>query len=385
MIDASLFIDVAVKEGFSFWTGVPCSILTPLINEAICSSKLEYVSATSEGEAVGIAAGAHLSDKQTVVICQNSGLGNTVNPLTSLNEPFRIPTLLIVTHRGEPGTNDEPQHKLMGTITEELLDTLKIPWESFPQENKDVENCLKRAKKIMNETGLPYALLMKKNTVSKTNKVVPQNKITTNNYLPTGEFVESSDDNLTRMKAISLLNEHYGRNTAIIATTGKTGRELFSTGYADNHLYIVGSMGCASGIGLGLRLSSLNKKNAVVVLDGDGAALMKMGTIATIGHYLPEQFIHIVLDNGQYESTGGQLTSSNNVDFAAVASACGYNASYRANTKKMVMDILSNIDKSKSPTLIHLKVSVKTSSTLKRPDITPQQVKNNFIKWWCNK
>src|SRR6201995_3045240 len=132
MFTARQFIEDATRQGFDFYTGVPCSYLTPLINGVISDKSLSYVGAASEGEAVAIAAGAWLAGRKTVVFCQNSGLGNTVNPLTSLNFPFRIPTLLLVTWRGEPGIKDEPQHVLMGQITQALLDVIRVPWREFP-------------------------------------------------------------------------------------------------------------------------------------------------------------------------------------------------------------------------------------------------------------
>src|SRR5579871_2929811 len=122
MISADAFIAQASSSGFDFYAGVPCSYLTPLINGVLSDRALRYVGAASEGEAVAIAAGAWLAGRRTVVMCQNSGLGNAVNPLTSLNHPFRIPTLLIVTWRGQPGGKDEPQHELMGGITQSLLE-----------------------------------------------------------------------------------------------------------------------------------------------------------------------------------------------------------------------------------------------------------------------
>src|SRR3954469_11016913 len=120
MITADQFIDAAGARGFDFYTGVPCSYLTPLINGVLSSRALRYVGAASEGEAVAIAAGAWLAGRRTVVMCQNSGLGNAVNPLTSLNAAFNIPTLFITTWRGQPGVPDEPQHVLMGQITQDL-------------------------------------------------------------------------------------------------------------------------------------------------------------------------------------------------------------------------------------------------------------------------
>src|SRR6478736_4059886 len=138
MINANAFINAAAVRGFDFYSGVPCSFLTPLINRVASNRHITYVGATSEGEAIAIAAGAWLGGRRTVVMCQNSGLGNAVNPLTSLNSPFRIPTLLIVTWRGQPGVKDEPQHEQMGRIMHQLLDTLEIPWLPFPQSEADI-------------------------------------------------------------------------------------------------------------------------------------------------------------------------------------------------------------------------------------------------------
>ena len=134
MIQADDFLDPAREAGIDFYAGVPCSFLTPVINRVITRRDLKYVGAASEGEAVAIAAGAWLAGRRTAVICQNSGLGNAVNPLTSLNHPFAIPTLFVTTWRGQPGLKDEPQHELMGQITARLLETLRITHRPFPSE-----------------------------------------------------------------------------------------------------------------------------------------------------------------------------------------------------------------------------------------------------------
>ena len=126
MISGSVFLCQTKDLGFNFYCGVPCSFLTPLINGVISDKNLNYIGATNEGEAVAIAAGAWLAGKKSVVMCQNSGLGNMINPLTSLNAPFGIPTLLIITWRGQPGLPDEPQHNLMGKITTPILNVMKI-------------------------------------------------------------------------------------------------------------------------------------------------------------------------------------------------------------------------------------------------------------------
>ncbi len=165
MIDARDWFLPATACGFDFLTGVPCSFLTPFINYAIGDERTRYVGAASEGESAAIAAGAWLGGRKTVVMCQNSGLGNLVNPLTSLHRTFRIPTLLVVTWRGEPGRKDEPQHELMGQITGALLDTMRIPHRPFPSEEPAIAPALDEAAAEMERSGLPFALIVEKGAV----------------------------------------------------------------------------------------------------------------------------------------------------------------------------------------------------------------------------
>ena len=165
MIQARDFIHPAKAFGFRTWAGVPCSFLTPLINGVIDDPDLAYIASSNEGDAVATATGAALAGQRTVAMMQNSGLGNAVSPLSSLNWVFRIPVLLIITLRGEPGLPDEPQHELMGQITGRLLDELQIPWAWFPRNADEVEGALTVASWQMERTGLPYALVMHKGSV----------------------------------------------------------------------------------------------------------------------------------------------------------------------------------------------------------------------------
>jgi len=164
MYTSTEFISALSRHGFDFFTGVPCSFLTPLLNRIISDPGLKYVAATNEGEAVAIAAGAWLADKKTVVSFQNSGLGNAVNPLTSLNYPFNIPTLMIVTLRGEPGLSDEPQHELMGRRTKNILSAIEIPFEHVPSDVANLERVVKLAAETIDHTDRPFALILSKDT-----------------------------------------------------------------------------------------------------------------------------------------------------------------------------------------------------------------------------
>ena len=375
MIKADTLLSAAKARGFDFFTGVPCSFLTPIINRVISDRETSYVGAASEGEAVAIASGAWLAGKETVVMCQNSGLGNTINPLTSLNHPFRIPTLMFVTWRGQPGLGDEPQHELMGEITDVLIRDIGVGCSHLPDEEGDVYPALDAAQAAMMENDLPYAFIVAKGTVAdadldQADLVAP----------PMGDYSDLRIGGIraTRYHTLERVVDIAPESTAMIATTGKCGRELFTIADRDQHLYQVGSMGCASAMGLGV---ALNVDRPVVVLDGDGAALMKMGSFATIGAQAPKNLIHVILDNGVHDSTGGQATVSPIVDFARVALACGY----RTGT---VIDDLDGFDQafaaamaSEGPHLVHARIAPGSLSQLGRPTVKPPEVARRFKRF----
>ena len=373
MIEADAFLEPARHRGFSFYTGVPCSFLTPLINRVISDPALGYVGAASEGEAVAVAAGAWLAGRRTVVMCQNSGLGNTVNPLTSLNHPFRIPTLLIVTWRGQPGLRDEPQHELMGEVMGSLLDTIAVGHTGFPKETGAVSVALDRAERAMTADELPFALVMEKGSVRDDGLDQPDRPIH-----PRGRVEDLRQGGVrpARIDLLRCVQTLVPAEAAVVATTGKTGRELFTLEDRPQQLYQVGSMGCASGMGLGI---ALNTVRSVLVLDGDGAALMKLGTLATIGAHAPGNLIHVLLDNGVHDSTGGQATVSPNVDFAAVAQACGYPRAYRCDTESGFAQALeAALTDGSRPALIHALIAPGSVAELGRPTVSPREVARRF-------
>ena len=377
MIEAQEFLEPALERGYSFCAGVPCSFLTPFINYVIQSPKLTYIGAASEGEAVAVAAGAHMAGRKTVVICQNSGLGNTVNPLTSLNYIFKVPTMLIVTHRGAPNVKDEPQHELMGQVTGELLSLMRIPWEMFPTEPDAVPPALQRADESMAQNHLPYAFVMQKDSVAPYDLKSQPRRSFSGPATIKGSFSCPPDQRMTRLDAIACVRDLID-GEALVATTGKIGRELFTLGHRENQLYIVGSMGGASAIGFGIQRAS---GKPVVVLDGDGAALMKMGVLGTIGHYQPERFVHVILDNEAHESTGGQATVSSTMDFCTVAAGCNYRNLWRCDTAEGLRAAVAEARTATGPNLIHMKVAVSSDAKLGRPTRTPEQVKTDFMQW----
>lgn len=380
MIKAAAFIEQLRGRGFSHWAGVPCSYLKPFINYVIDDKGLNYTGAASEGEAVGISMGTYLTGKNTVTMCQNSGLGNMVNPLTSLNYPFRVPTLLITTWRGEPGRPDEPQHVLMGQITHQLLETMRIPWLPFPNEPGKIGEVLSKAETTMRETQLPFALVMSEGSVEEhelQSKPAPQRVKT--------EIAQANGAGaaMIRTEALQAILESLQGNEAVVATTGKTGRELFTIADRPNHLYVVGGMGTASAIGLGICLG--RPEQAVVVIDGDGAALMKLGALATIGFSQPAKLLHIILDNEAHDSTGGQGTASPVVDFARVAAAANYRHAVSLTAKDDLAAVVTDLRAKCGPSLVHVKIRQGSPKNLGRPTVKPHEVKERFMNFLAGK
>ena len=377
MIDAGTFITALKRLCYSQFAGVPCSYLKPFINFVINDPTLDYIGAASEGEAVAISLGAFLAGRKTVTMCQNSGLGNMVNPLTSLNFPFRIPTLLIVTWRGQPGRIDEPQHEQMGAITPKLLELMDIPWSIFPQTESEIDSVIDKADEYMRENSRPYALVMPEDSVA-THELTQQQRgqVVITNRLT---YPARPDDRLTRTEALELIVSAQPADRAIVATTGKTGRELFTVSDSPANIYVVGGMGTASGIGLGIAHALPEK--SVTVIDGDGAALMKLGTLATIGYYQPKNLLHIILDNEQHDSTGGQQTVSSTVRFAEVAAAVNYRNAAFAEDRESIAESVKKLLMLPGPSLLHIKIKPGSPPKLGRPTIKPYEVKQRFMSF----
>jgi len=376
MISAESFVETAREYGFRRYTGVPCSFITPFINYVINDRSLDYISSANEGDALATAAGSAIGGKPSIVMMQNSGLGNAVSPITSLSYTFRIPTLIITTHRGAAEVKDEPQHELMGKITGDLLDTMQVPWEFFPASEAEIRPALDRAMQYMAVEKRPYTFIMKKGTVAPYS--LEKASIPTRSSKPERKvFVDPDIEPLTRSKALERIISFTPENKFVVITsTGFAGRELFSLNDRINHFYMVGSMGCASSFGLGLSLarSDLN----VVVVDGDGAAMMRMGNFATLGTYASNNLIHILLDNGVYDSTGAQSTVSDDVAFADVAAACGYGSAYSGNSIDIINEIFTTTG-TDGPCFAHLKTTAGTIENLPRPNVSPEEVLNRLM------
>jgi phosphonopyruvate decarboxylase len=369
MLDPAAFVELLKQRDFGPYVGVPCSLLAPIIDYVVERDEHEYLAVNNEGEAVALASGASLAGRRPVVLLQNSGLGNTVNVLTSLNQVFEIPVLLIVSWRGEPGTKDEPQHRLMGRITPATLDLMQVAHAVLPERDEEIAGALATAVTHMAATRLPYAFVIRKGVLGP--------------YLPPasngGDASPStekrvlrhaaSSDAPLRREALAAVLECVSPDAVVVATTGKTARELAVSSDRATNLSLVGSMGCAASIGLGIALEQPHR--GVVVVDGDGAALMRLEALVSVGHYRPENYTHVLLDNGCYDSTGAQPTLSSSVDFVKLAQACGYLTAASVTTTGQLRERLRATLKDCGPHFVRVVIRPGSEPDLPRPSVSP--------------
>ena len=375
------FGEVLKQHGFRRGAGVPCSYFTPLVNYMTVDPELDYLSATSEGEAVAIAAGMVTAGAPAFALMQNSGLGNAVNPITSLLYIYRMPVVLLVSHRGQPGLPDEPQHELMGQITEQLSNLCGLRTHVFDPEQFDAS--LSAAER----DSVPVAYVVQKGSLTGGPKAPPLSLNISSrprSAANSGDFTPQ----LTREQALSeilpLINRGLtgddARTPAVIGTTGKLSRELYELddreGDKRNRFYMVGSMGCAAGFGLGI--ARAKPERPVLVLDGDGALLMKLGSLATAGYMGASNYHHITFDNGAHESTGGQPTPSPAVDFALAALACGYKHAETVADPSALRETVERHLSMDGPTFLRVVIKTGSRGELGRPKLSPRGCYERF-------
>ncbi len=361
------------EKGVELFAGVPDSLLSSFCAYVDDHAKTnEHVITANEGNAVALAAGYHLSTgKLAAVYMQNSGLGNTVNPLSSLtdSEVYKIPLLMVIGWRGEPGVKDEPQHVKQGRITLEQLDLLSVPYWILDADS-DLDVILPALFNTLKERNSPVALVVKKGAFSK----YKSQKVST--HVAT----------LKREKALEILLEQSSPEDLVVSTTGKTSRELFELRVArketPNDFLTVGAMGHTSSIALGVALGNPDRR--VLCIDGDGSALMHMGNLPIIGSVKPNNLVHILLNNAAHESVGGQPTVAGDVDFDAIAKASGYSCYLQADSEAGIQAGWQKLAEQSGPVLFEIKITTGSRDDLGRPTVTAEQNKLAFMEHACD-
>lgn len=371
MIRPEFFYNTLKGMGIDFYTGVPDSLLKNICAYITDNSDGHgNIIAANEGGAVGLAAGYHIATGNIpVVYMQNSGLGNTVNPLMSLtdSEVYRIPVLLLIGWRGEPGVHDEPQHVKQGKTTLPLLDAMGIRNEIMSYGEEELETQLAGAVEYMRETGEAFALVVRKGTFDKYKLL----NDACNPYT------------MEREEAIKAMAEAVGKDSVIVSTTGKISRELFEhrTATGEGHgrdFLTVGSMGHASQIALGIALNSPERD--VFCFDGDGATIMHMGNMGIVAQTAPENYYHVVFNNGAHDSVGGQPTAGFLLDIPGIAAACGYKTVLSVSTRRELDAVLTRLKERPAPLLLEIRVRKGSRDDLGRPTTTPVENKEALMR-----
>ncbi len=370
MLNPQEFIECLKQQGVRFFTGVPDSLLKELCScIAHTSRPREHIIAANEGGAVALALGYHLATRKIpLVYLQNSGLGNVVNPLLSLvdEDVYSVPMLLVIGWRGEPGVHDEPQHKKQGRVMVPMLEAMQVPYSVLGADVDQAAAIVNDAVAHVRRTGSPFALVIKKGTF--TAYAAPR--------------LEKADFSLSREEAIQQVIDVLEEHDVVVSTTGMPSREVYEyrtkrkVGHQRDFL-TVGGMGHASQIALGI--AAHKPECSVYCLDGDGALLMHMGGLALIGTLKPDNFTHIVLNNGAHDSVGGQPTVALDIDILGIARAAGYARVARARTESELRSCLQELKDSPGPRLLEIQVRCGSRKDLGRPETTPVQNKNAFM------
>lgn len=372
MLSPAFFIDTLKGYGIDFYAGVPDSLL-----KNVCAYITDHfdaqhnIIAANEGGAVGLAAGYHLATgKVGCVYMQNSGEGNIINPLASLTdrEVYHIPMLLLIGWRGRPGVHDEPQHVKQGKVTTGLLNVMGVNYEVLSKEEDKAAKQIAKAVREIETTGDVFALVVEKDTFD---SYTLQN-VVENNY------------EMSREEAIQLVAASMDATAAIVSTTGMISRELFEYRAAmgqshERDFLTVGSMGHASQIALGIAMEKPDRR--VYCFDGDGATLMHMGGMAIVASKRPENYVHVVFNNGAHDSVGGQPTVGHAIDLPAIAKAVGYREARCVETRADLQCALKAMAGEQGPVLLEVRVRKGNRKDLGRPTTTPIENKEALMKF----
>lgn len=351
MTTAQGVLDGLVGHGYGLVTGVPCSYFAAPLRLLEQGAGPRYVAAVNEGSALAMAAGAQLGGLRPMVLAQNSGFGNLINPLTSLVLPYRIPMTVMISMRGWPTADaGEPQHQWMGRLVESWLDSLELSHWMLTPDGTPLDEALTRADAVL-DAGEPAFILVAKGAITDD----PPSERSASGPAVAAEEIGAGPGmgaaGPTRDEVVAAVLAEAG-DAHVLSTTGYMSRSLYDLGDRDQSFYMQGSMGHVSGLALGAALAQ--PEHRFIVLDGDGAVLMHLGALATVGDLAPPNLTHVVFDNGVYDSTGGQRTG-HRTDFTGVARACGYRDAWSVGTIDALRSALRSALATAGPAVIVVK------------------------------
>lgn len=366
-------------QGFDFFAGVPCSLIEELIGALESRPRPEYVAAVREDVAVGVAAGAWFAGRRPVVLMQNSGLGTSLNALASLSLMYGLPVLLLVTWRGWRG-KDAPEHLLMGDITPRLLDLLGIPHRVVSAGSAADDVAWAGAE--MDRRHAPVALVITAETSSALalggagghSAAGARRPVAVAPAAAPAALPEVLTPTISRLAALEAVVKRLGPEPTVHAN-GYMCRESFSIADRPQNFYMIGSMGLASAIGLGLAIARPAPKT--LVLDGDGNLLMNLGILPMVGALAPAGLVHCVFDNEAYGSTGNQASPTRASRLDRLAAAAGYRRVAAATGPEAIGAALEQMLAEPGPHFLLVKVTTDEADVPRIPH-APHAIRDRF-------
>jgi phosphonopyruvate decarboxylase len=372
VLDSRQFNLLLRRAGFDFASGVPCSLIEGVLRDLETGQEILYAPAVREDVAVGLAAGAWLAGRRPVVLMQNSGLGTSLNALASLSLMYGLPLLLVVTWRGHGG-KDAPEHILTGAITEPLLALLGIPHRVLSASSAASD--VAWAKAEMDRRSAPVALVVPPGLFAADEEHSATIERAMPAYPPASyPKRQIRRPAISRFAAITAAVKQLD-DEAVIHANGHPARESHAISDRAQNFYMLGSMGLASAIGLGIALAQ--PARGTVIFDGDGNVLMNLGILPMVAACRPRRFVHCVFDNEVYGSTGNQRSAAPGAALGELAAAAGYRTVAVALDEREVSNSLAAALRSDGPHFLHIKVT-RESADVPRIAHTPAQIRDRF-------
>jgi sulfopyruvate decarboxylase subunit beta len=332
-----------------FTASLPCEKIKTLLE--MVGSSFQHLPLTREEEGVGICAGAALAGKRPAMFVQSSGIGNMINALLSLTQFYELPLALFVSRRGVYQEKIEAQFP-MGRKLPAMLAGAGITYTEINAH--DELSALERELPHLYEKNKIHAFLLSPKVWEESECEIQSSKLNVEHSKciykkPKAEERQISAASLTRYDIIKIISP-YLDGKVVVSNLGWPSKELYAIKHQPSNFYMLGSMGMASPIGLGIALSS---RKEVVVIDGDGSLLMNPGTLATAAASASENLTIVAIDNGAYGSTGNQPTlAASCVDLEQVARGFGFRNTMKVAGEKELVEVMKG--SRKGPAFIHI-------------------------------